>query len=322
MISAFLRRCAEHSGARAAFAQDYCSRRLQNCRPIHRHGNVVSMNWDDLRIVAAVRDAGSYAGASRRLRIDETTVGRRLQRVERALGAKLFEAVDGMRRPTAQCDMVLSHVQTIAGHVAEIEKIGGSGAGVAGRFRIASTNMVAEEFLAPRAAALLAAHPGLGLQLLTSSENVKFSRWQADFAVRLRKPDKGDFTISKLGEFRLYLFEPAAEIGAEGVICAYPDELGPIPETLVLKARGFSERARLVTDNLRVIRTLIATHQAAGILPDYISAELLADRRLRATLLPRRRDVWLLVQNHLKRDVAARVVIDWLRGCFAELAKA
>jgi DNA-binding transcriptional LysR family regulator len=279
------------------------------------------MNWDDLRIIAAVRDAGSYAGASRRLRIDETTVGRRLQRVERALGAKLFEAVDGVRRPTAQCDMVLSHVETVAGHVAEIEKIGVSSAGIAGRFRIASTNAVAEEILAPRAAALLAAHPRLALRFLTSSENVKFSRWQADFAVRLRKPDKGDFTISKLGELRLYLFEPAIEIGAGPVICAYPDELGSMPETLVLKARGMQERARLVTDNVRVIRALIATHQAAGILPDCISAELLADRRLRATLLPRRRDVWLLVQNHLRRDPAARVVIDWLRGCFAEQAK-
>jgi DNA-binding transcriptional LysR family regulator len=279
------------------------------------------MNWDDLRIIAAVRDAGSYAGASRRLRIDETTVGRRLQRVERALGAKLFEAVDGMRRPTAQCDMVLAQIQTIAGHVAEIEKIGVRTAGVAGRFRIASTNAVAEEILAPRAGTLLAAHPGLALQFLTSSENVKFSRWQADFAVRLRKPDKGDFTISKVGEFRLYLFEPAIEIGAEPVICAYPEELGPIPETLLLKAKGMQERARLVADNLRVIRTLVATHQAAGVLPDYICAELLADRRLRATLLPRRRDVWLLVQSHFRRDPAARVVIDWLRGCFAELAK-
>jgi len=280
------------------------------------------MNWDDLRIIAAVRDAGSYAGASRRLRIDETTVGRRLLRLERALGAKLFEAVDGVRRPTAQCDMVLSHVETMAGHVAEIEKIGVSSAGIAGRFRVASTNAVAEEILAPRAAALLAAHPRLALQFLTSSENVKFSRWQADFAVRLRKPDKGDFTISKLGELRLYLFEPAVEIGAQPVICAYPDELGSIPETLALKARGMQERARLVTNSVRVIRTLIATHQAAGILPDCVSAELLADRHLRATALPRRRDVWLLVQNHLRRDPAARVVIDWLRGCFAELAKA
>jgi hypothetical protein len=38
-------------------------------------------------------------------------------------------------------------------------------------------------------------------------------------------------------------------------------------------------------------------------------------------LLPRRRDVWLLVQNHLKRDAATRVVIDWVRDSFSDLAR-
>jgi DNA-binding transcriptional LysR family regulator len=279
------------------------------------------MNWDDLRIVAAVRHEGTYAGASARLRIDETTVGRRLARIERALGLRLFEAVDGVREPTRQCEIVLTHVQAMVGHVAEIGRVGESLPGLAGRFRIASTNAVAEEILAPRTASFLAQNPGLTLQFLTSSENVKFSRWQADLAVRLRKPDKGDFTIAKLGEFALYLIEPATETGPGPVICAYPDDLGPIPETQFLKAKGFYERARFVTDNIRVIRTLIKTHQATGILPDYLCAELLADRRLRAMLLPRHRDVWLLVQNHLKRDGAARLVIDWVRDCFQELSK-
>ena len=77
--------------------------------------------------------------------------------------------------------------------------IGESQTGPVGRLRIASTNAVAEEVLSPRASAFLRANPGLTLQFLTSSENVKFSRWEADLAIRLRKPDKGDFAISKLG---------------------------------------------------------------------------------------------------------------------------
>jgi DNA-binding transcriptional LysR family regulator len=284
--------------------------------------NALGVNWDDLRIVAAVRDAGTYAGASARLRIDETTVGRRLQRIERALGGvRLFEAIDGSRKPTAQCETVLAHVQAIAAHVAEIGKIGDSLPGVSGRFRIATTNAIAEEVLSPRASLLLMANPGIALRFLTSSDNVKFSRWQADLAIRLRKPDKGDFTISKLGELRLYLIEPAAGPDIEPAICAYPDELGPIPESQFLRAKGMQERARCVTDNARVVRTLVASHQAIGILPEYLCGELLADRRLRATLLPRRRDIWLLVQNHLKRDPAARVVIDWVRDAFREFAR-
>jgi DNA-binding transcriptional LysR family regulator len=279
------------------------------------------MNWDDLRIVAAIRDEGTFAGAGARLHIDETTIGRRLRRIERALGVRLFEAADGLRKPTAPCERVLAHVEAMAGHVAEISQLPANLAGLAGRFRIATTNAVAEEILSPRVPALLAQHPALALRFLTSSENVKFSRWQADFAVRLRKPDKGDFTISKLGEMALYLFEPAADSGPEPFVCAYPEDLGPIPETQFLKARGLHERSRFVGDNIRVIRTLIRSHRAIGVLPDYLCGELLADRRLRATRLPRGRDVWLLVQNHLRRDAAARVVIDWIRGCFHSFAK-
>jgi DNA-binding transcriptional LysR family regulator len=279
------------------------------------------MNWDDLRIVAAVRDQGTFAGASARLRIDETTVGRRLARIERALGLRLFEAVDGLRKPTRQCETVLAHVQAMAGHVAEINKVGESLPGLTGRFRIASTNAVAEELLSPRAGHFLSENPGLSVQLLTSSENVKFSRWEADLAIRLRKPDKGDFTISKLAEVRLYLIEPATESDVDPVICGYSEELGAIPESQYLKARGWQQRARCITDNVRVIRRLIQSHQAIGILPEYSCQELLGDRRLRATLLPGRRDVWLLVQNHLKRDPAVRAVIDWVRDCFQELSK-
>ena len=277
------------------------------------------MNWDDLRIIAAVRDEGTYASASARLRIDETTVGRRLSRIERALGLRLFEAADGVRRPTRQCEAVLAHVEAMAAHAAEINRLSEGVEGPVGRLRIASTNTVAEQVLSPRASDFLRANPGLMLQFLTSSENVKFSRWEADLAIRLRKPDKGDFAISKLAEVRSYFFEPAATTAGEAMLCAYPDELGGIPEMQFLRAKRL--RARCVTDNVRIIQTLIQSHHAVGVLPEHSCADLLTDRRLRATLLPKRRDVWLLVQNHLKRDTATRVTIDWLRACFQDAAQ-
>jgi DNA-binding transcriptional LysR family regulator len=280
------------------------------------------MNWDDLRIVSAIRDEGTYAGASARLRIDETTVGRRLARIERTLGLRLFEAADGVRKPTLQCEAVIAHVEAMARHAAEINKVGEGLPGLAGRFRMASTNAVAEEILSPRAGPFLARNPGLTLQFLTSAENVKFSRWEADMAIRLGKPAKGDFTISKLADAQLFLIEPATEPESAPVICAYPQELDLIPEAQYLKAKGLKERARCITDNARVIRGLIQSFQAIGILPEYLCEGLLADRRLRLTPLPRRRDVWLLVQAHLKRDPAARIVIEWIRQCFADLSRA
>jgi DNA-binding transcriptional LysR family regulator len=278
------------------------------------------MNWDDLRIIAAVRDEGTYAGASARLRIDETTVGRRLARIQRDLGVPLFDAVDGLRRPTRHCEAVLEHVGAMAAHVAAIDRIGESQPGPVGRLRIASTNTVAEELLAPHASAFLRDHPGLTLQFLTASGNVKFSRWQADLAIRLRKPEKGDFTISKLADLRLYFFEPVDSPNDAPVTCVFPDELDAIPEAQFLRARRV-KNARCVTDNVRIVRTMIRSHQAIGVLPELSCADLLSDRSLRATLLTKRRDVWLLVQNHLKRDPAARLAIEWIRHCFRDLSR-
>ena len=76
------------------------------------------------------------------------------------LGVRLFEAVDGVRKPTRQCEMVLAHVQAMAAHAAEIGRIGESLPGPVGRLRIASTNAVAEEVLSPRAGHVPAAKSG------------------------------------------------------------------------------------------------------------------------------------------------------------------
>lgn len=280
------------------------------------------MNWDDLRIIAAVRNEGSYARAGAQLRIDETTVARRLARLQRTLGVVLFEAIDGVRRPTVQCEMILAHVQDIARHVAAIGTVTKSAAGPVGRIRIASTNAIAEEVLAPRVGTLLFENPGLTLQFLTSSENVNFSRWKADLAIRLRKPEKGDFFISKLADIALYVIEPEniARLATRTVVCCYPDDFDFTPEYQYLKAQGLQEHARCVTDNVRIIRSLVLSRQAVGILPEYMCGELLQAPNLRVTQLTKRRSVWLLLQHHLKRNPATRIVVDWLRACFGNVA--
>jgi DNA-binding transcriptional LysR family regulator len=279
------------------------------------------MNWDDLRIIQAVRNEGSYSGAAVTLRIDETTVSRRLTRIERALGVRLFEPVDGVRKPTASCELVASHIQAIARHVAEIGNVGHEATGPVGRFRIGSINSIAEEVLAPALPSLLTANAGITIELLTSSERVNFSRWEADLAVRLRRPERGDFAIQKLVDTQLYFFEPADALGADALVCCYPERLDGSPETEFLKSRELQSAARCITDNARVIRNLIRSRSAVGILPDYLCGDLLADPQFRATPVSRRRDTWLLIQSHLKDNGAARIVIDWIRERFSLLAR-
>ena len=54
-------------------------------RSVHR------MEWDDLQYVLAVADAGSLAGAAELLRVNRTTVLRRINAFERKHAVRLFD---------------------------------------------------------------------------------------------------------------------------------------------------------------------------------------------------------------------------------------
>jgi DNA-binding transcriptional LysR family regulator len=49
----------------------------------------VSLDWDDLRFVLALRRAGSLGAAARLLKVEQSTASRRLTSLEAALGAQL-----------------------------------------------------------------------------------------------------------------------------------------------------------------------------------------------------------------------------------------
>src|SRR5436853_198646 len=60
-----------------------CPGSMQECMPM--------ADWSDLRYFLELSRSRTLAAASRKLRVDYTTVGRRLAALERDLGAKLFE---------------------------------------------------------------------------------------------------------------------------------------------------------------------------------------------------------------------------------------
>lgn len=268
------------------------------------------LNWDDLPIIAAVARRGSYARAARDLGVDETTVARRVARAEAALGAPLFVAADGARRPTPACEAALAPIAAMEREAARIAEIAraSAGQGPSALFRIACTAAVAEKALGPAIAPLLAAHPGLRLDLRLSGGNVDFSRWEADLAIRLGRPAAGAFAVRRLGAMRLKLWRGPG--GDDGPVCAYPEELVGTPEMQALAAAGLAAAPRLRIANLQVIRTVIAGG-GVGVLPDHAASGLDAIGAT-STPLAARREVWLLIQPHLKDDPLARIVIDWI----------
>src|SRR5262249_61257923 len=102
----------------------------------------------------------------------------------------------------------------------------------------------------------------------------------------------------------------------ELLVCCFHGEQRDTPDARYLQRKGFQQKGRCVTASGRVIRNMIQSHQAIGIVPEYLCWDMRSDPHFRVTELTQQREVWLLIQRHLKRDPSRRVVIDWLRSCF------
>jgi uncharacterized protein (TIGR00369 family) len=73
------------------------------------------LSWDDFRHVKAIADGGSLAAAAKALRVNQSTVFRRLGQIEHRLGARLFKRGRGNCTPTP-------HGERMAAFAARMER--------------------------------------------------------------------------------------------------------------------------------------------------------------------------------------------------------
>lgn len=272
------------------------------------------MNWDDLRIVYAVSKAHSYSKAARALQIDETTVSRRLARLENTFGVTLFEAVDGQRLPTPACRAILGHLDIVEHGIGDVERMLQQRDYAQRRLRLTTIPLIAECYIAPHLGAFLAQVPELSLHIDTSDQNLDMSRWEADIAIRLGRPAQGSFLMRKIGELRLCMVRGRLT-GA--VTVGYPASLGNTPEMRHVQQMLDGKAPRVETTDITMIGVMLAAGRASGVIPEFIARRFPPDAPVEIFPLDEPREVWLLSQSHLRDDSLARTLSDWCAGLFA-----
>lgn len=274
------------------------------------------MNWEDLHTAAAVARHRGYPGAASELGVDPTTVSRRIARLEQALGVRLFDAAEGERKPTREGARALERLSAMEREAQEIGKLGSPAEEVSGLVRLSCTASIAEQILAPHLAAFLAENPALRLEMRVGDANANLQRWESDLALRLARPERGGFVARRVAALPLWFIRPRSAAG-DGLVCAYPEELERAPEMKALAAEGLLEGARLVTSQVSVIRHMLESGGASGVLPETAARRLLARPDLDCRLLSERREVWLLTQARLRGAPAIKAVSAWIDLCFA-----
>ncbi|MDM7458425.1 MAG: LysR family transcriptional regulator [Paracoccus sp. (in: a-proteobacteria)] len=163
------------------------------------------MDWDDLRIFLAVARAESLSAAGRRLAMDASTVGRRVQRLEAAIGAVLFLKTPQGYRLTAEGTRLIAPAEAAEQAANAASEAVARDTGITGQLRIGAPDGCANYLLPQVARELCEMHPKLEVQIVALPRVVNLTRREADMAITVSPPDTGRLIVQRLTEYRLHL---------------------------------------------------------------------------------------------------------------------
>ncbi|MEW5686685.1 MAG: LysR family transcriptional regulator [Pseudomonadota bacterium] len=165
------------------------------------------LDWDDVRVFLAVARTGSLSSAARALRVNHTTISRRLAKLEDDLGGgRLLERSPDGYRLTDVGAAALADAERMEAAADGFRLKAQAGEDLTGLVRVSAVASFAERRLAGPLARLALTHPGLIIELAGEDRNVSVGRGDADIAVRFGRPEHGDALTRRIGEaaHRLY----------------------------------------------------------------------------------------------------------------------
>ena len=288
-------------------------------------GKMGELRWDDVRVFLAVHRHGTMAGAARALKVDQTTVGRRLAALEEALDARLFDRKPDGLALTPAGEGILAAAERCEESVLALERrASGEDTRVEGTVRIATSESFGAYFVGPRIARLRARVPSVAIEITTAQSFVALSRREADLAIRLRPkgspPAQENVVCKKLVDLPWALFASRAYVAERGTpadpddltghdVIDMDDDVQHMPGGPWLRAAA--ARANVVARATSIMTFLAAAAGGAGLalVPSFMGfqAGLVQIGPPRAWA-----EGWLLVHPDLARVARVRAVMEAL----------
>ena len=280
------------------------------------------VEWDQWRTLLAVFRHGSYSRAAQSLRVDATTVGRRIKQLEKELGYELFLRENDRLLPTRNCESLLSHIEAAdeALRGAEQESATIELGAVWRDLRITAPPFLVTNLLAP-AIATFTRNQRIQVELLGTASHVMLPRREADIALRIEdrpqhfKVDAQRIEAEQIGILRYAIYcmptlNPRTLPWA-GLIEQYVRTTG----TRVMMELAAGDGFRYQAYHFDALREIAASGAARAMLPRLMAED---DPRLTCvsdTVLEQ--SLWMLYHRQ-DRDVGhLRAARSWIAGLAA-----
>jgi DNA-binding transcriptional LysR family regulator len=278
-------------------------------------------DWDDFRFFLALCEAGTLSGAARAAGVEHTTVARRIDALETALGARLFDRFPKGWSLTVAGTALVPHARKLEDDMHALLNAARGASEAIGVVRVSAPPALSACLLAPRLRTPLARLPGVEIDLRAEARTTDLMRRQADIALRFARPTSPGLVTKLLTQvdYALYAHEhyAASRPPAQWEFLGYDELQHDAPQQEWLdKLRGTRRYAIRSNDLLTLLQAAVAGC-GVGVFPRYAAAGAPGLVALDPSC-PVRRKLWLVMHDDVRRSPHVRAVADQIIAMFEQ----
>ena len=280
------------------------------------------MDWNDLKYFLAVARSGSLTHTSGHLRVSQSTVGRRIAELEANLGMMLFQRHQTGYSLTDEGREVLRHAELVENSIMALERgAAGLDRTLAGTVRLATSENLATDLIIPAMPAFRKRYPGIRLEIITSTVTAELGRREADIALRVVRPTRGNLKVRCVGHMTYSVYGSKDYVEKHPVVEGEPlggrhfivwdDDHAHMPAAIWLAREYPGCKIALVTSSLPAQIAAVRAGLGLAVIPDFLVGNdnfvrvIPSDQMFSA-------EVWLVTHADLVASARVRAVSDFL----------
>lgn len=284
-------------------------------------------SWDDIRVFLGCATQASFRKAASQLHVSSSTVVRRIERLEHALGVRLFNRLPEGVSLTPAGQSMLADAEKMERAIFDLMRSREQSLTQRVTVGVSITEGLGSYWVMPQLVRFQRQNPMLHVKMNCAMESADVLRLEADIAVQLIPPESQDLVTARLGRLHIYPFAARSYLDTYGTPTS-PEEMrrhriirqvAPQLDDTVWKRELKMED---VDDNIGISTNastalLYAIENGAGIggLPTYVAA--LNDRIVPVDIGKRHSvDIWLAYHPELRKNSRKAHLIAWLKEIF------
>ncbi|MFL6731202.1 MAG: LysR family transcriptional regulator [Sphingomicrobium sp.] len=273
---------------------------------------ISKLSWDDLRIIRAIGKNGALARAAEMLGINNSTIARRLSKVERVLGATLFDRRRTGYTPTVQGEELIALAERVELDVVSVaRRVSGHAQGHAGDLRITTSDSILLYLLTPIIASFRAVNPAIRVEVSVGNASLNLARGESDIAVRATGKPPENLFGRKIATIAWAPYGASPGSGSrpagDGTLVdrqwvSYGGQLSGLKAHPFAEERVHADNIAYRTDSVAGASAAIAAGMGVGYLPCFVGDLEPALARVGAIEPELDDELWLLTHPDIRRS--------------------